>query len=240
MNALTFYPGLAFVHIPSAAGKGITVLQAQHFGTVYRTFRLAGYVATRWLLTPWLGPRDLLLVKCDLAALGAVLGSVLLGSWCRPAGPSPRADSPANSGPSRPRRWRPSQQSPLACSPCRRRRPRHHGPGRPGRLPSPSRHSRARSPRASLPHLAHGFKCSRIDAHRSAPPGAVMREVRRRCITATTRRITWYGRQSTPSRPTSGEILGVAVRSIIASDLGYYGPAAGPRSQAATHEGGRR
>ena len=57
----------------------ITSLQAQHFGTVYRTFRLAGFVATLWLLTPWWGRRDLLLVRCHLAALPVLLGSVLLG-----------------------------------------------------------------------------------------------------------------------------------------------------------------
>ncbi len=118
LNALTFYPGIAFVHIPSVVGKGIsqgallaaflvalavnrrrilrpnvflclvsllvieafiTSLQAQHFGTVYRTFRLAGFVTTLWLLTPWWGRRDLLLVRYHLATLSVLLGSVVLG-----------------------------------------------------------------------------------------------------------------------------------------------------------------
>jgi hypothetical protein len=118
LNTLTFYPGLAFVHIPSIVGKGITQgslvaaflvalavnrrrivrpnvflclvgllvvealitsLQPQHFGTVYRTFRLTGFVATLWLLTPWWGRRDLLLVRCHLTVLLTLLGSVLLG-----------------------------------------------------------------------------------------------------------------------------------------------------------------
>jgi len=57
----------------------VTVLQPQHLGTVYRTFRFAEFVATLWLLTPWWGRHDLLLVRCHLRALLVVLGSVLLG-----------------------------------------------------------------------------------------------------------------------------------------------------------------
>ena len=122
-NALTFYPGLSFLPIPSAVGKGlaqaalplalivaltvnpkiiirpnvflclvsllvlgalITTLQPQHFGTVYRTFRLAGFVVGLWLLTPWWGRRDLLLVRCHLRVLGVLLGSVLLGLLVSP------------------------------------------------------------------------------------------------------------------------------------------------------------
>jgi hypothetical protein len=118
LNALTFYPGYSFIHIPSIIGKGIAqgalpvallcalslnrrvlvrpnvflclvtlivlgaflpTLQPQHFGTILRTFRLAGFVVGLWLLTPWWGRRDLLLVRCHLAVLSALLGSVVLG-----------------------------------------------------------------------------------------------------------------------------------------------------------------
>jgi len=57
----------------------ITSLQPQHIGTVYRTFRLAESVAALWLLSPWWGRRDLLLVRCHLVSLSVVLGSVILG-----------------------------------------------------------------------------------------------------------------------------------------------------------------
>jgi hypothetical protein len=60
-------------------GAFLPVLQPQHFGTILRTFRLAGFVACLWLLTPWWGRRDLLLVRCHLAVLYAALGSVVLG-----------------------------------------------------------------------------------------------------------------------------------------------------------------
>jgi type II secretory pathway pseudopilin PulG len=65
-------------------GALLTTLQPQHFGTVYRTFRLAGFVTCLWLLTPWWGRRDLLLVRCHLGVLSALLGSVLLGLLVAP------------------------------------------------------------------------------------------------------------------------------------------------------------
>lgn len=52
--------------------------------TFYRLYRLGGYVAVLWLLTPWWGRRDLLLVRCHLRALQVVLGSVLLGLLIAP------------------------------------------------------------------------------------------------------------------------------------------------------------
>jgi hypothetical protein len=65
-------------------GALITILQPQHVGTVYRTFRLAAFISALWLLTPWWGRRDLLLVRCHLRALSVVLGTVLLGLMIAP------------------------------------------------------------------------------------------------------------------------------------------------------------
>jgi len=62
----------------------ITTLEPQHLGTVYRTFRLAEFVVTAWLLTPWWGRRDLLLVRCHLTSLSVILGSVVLGVLVAP------------------------------------------------------------------------------------------------------------------------------------------------------------
>ena len=55
------------------------ILEPGHFGTIYRTFRFAGFVATLWLLTPFWGRRDMLLVRSYLLAISVVLGTVLLG-----------------------------------------------------------------------------------------------------------------------------------------------------------------
>jgi hypothetical protein len=57
----------------------VTCLPPQHLGTVYRTFRLAEFVAVLWLLSPWWGRRDLLLLRYHLASLSVVLGTVLIG-----------------------------------------------------------------------------------------------------------------------------------------------------------------
>jgi hypothetical protein len=57
----------------------VTILQPQHLGTVYRFFRLVEFVAVLWLLTPWWGRRDMLLVRTYLLSLSVVLGTVILG-----------------------------------------------------------------------------------------------------------------------------------------------------------------
>ena len=58
----------------------LTCLEAQYLkGTAYRTFRLAEFVATLWLLTPFWGRRDLLLIRCHLKAMLIVLISVAVG-----------------------------------------------------------------------------------------------------------------------------------------------------------------
>lgn len=62
----------------------ITSMQPQHLGTLYRTFRLAEFVGALWLLTPWWGRRDMLLLRCHLRWLFVTLGSVLVGVLIAP------------------------------------------------------------------------------------------------------------------------------------------------------------
>ena len=62
----------------------ITSFQPQHLGTVYRTFRLAEFIAALWLLSPWWGRRDLLLLRCHLGMINALLVSVILGLLVSP------------------------------------------------------------------------------------------------------------------------------------------------------------
>lgn len=57
----------------------LTAMQASHLGTMFRTFRLAEFVAGLWLLTPWWGRRDMMLLRIHLRCLWGALGSVLLG-----------------------------------------------------------------------------------------------------------------------------------------------------------------
>src|ERR1700677_575936 len=53
-------------------------------GMLYRNIRLGEFIAFLWLVTPFAGRRDLLLVKCQLNSLFVVLGSVLLGLFIAP------------------------------------------------------------------------------------------------------------------------------------------------------------
>ena len=62
----------------------LTATQAPHLGTIYRTFRLAEFVAGLWLLTPWWGRRDMMLLRIHLRCLWGALGSVLLGLLVSP------------------------------------------------------------------------------------------------------------------------------------------------------------
>jgi hypothetical protein len=62
----------------------ITCVTAPHLGTIFRTFRLAEFVATLWLLTPWWDRDDMLLLWCQLRCLLVALGSVLLGLLIAP------------------------------------------------------------------------------------------------------------------------------------------------------------
>jgi hypothetical protein len=63
----------------------ITSIQARHFGTVYRGFRLAGFVFALWLLSPWWGRRDLLLVRSHVAMMTGVLTLTILGLIISPS-----------------------------------------------------------------------------------------------------------------------------------------------------------
>jgi O-antigen/teichoic acid export membrane protein len=48
-------------------------------GTTYRAFRLIGFLAVIWLLTPWFGDRRLVLLRSHRRVLTLILGSVVLG-----------------------------------------------------------------------------------------------------------------------------------------------------------------
>jgi hypothetical protein len=49
-------------------------------GTDYRAFRLLGFIAVLWLLTPWWGRDDLALLRIQFRVLVVLVGSVVLGA----------------------------------------------------------------------------------------------------------------------------------------------------------------
>jgi hypothetical protein len=67
-----------------AVGAVMSSLQSPHFGTIYRTVRLIEFIVALWLLTPWWGRRDMVLLRCHLWIMCMVTGSVLLGLLVAP------------------------------------------------------------------------------------------------------------------------------------------------------------
>lgn len=63
----------------------LTSVEVAQLGNAYRTFRFAEFVVALWLLSPWWGRRDLLLVRCHLVSMYVVLGSVVLGILVAPS-----------------------------------------------------------------------------------------------------------------------------------------------------------
>jgi hypothetical protein len=83
---LTIRPNVYMCLVSLIAVEAIvTSMEAGHIGTIYRTFRLLMFVITLWLLTPFWGRRDLLLVRCHLVATFFVLSTVLLGLFVAPS-----------------------------------------------------------------------------------------------------------------------------------------------------------
>ena len=53
-------------------------------GTEYRSFRLIVFLFVLWLLTPWWGRRDLLVLRSQMGVILLILGSVVLGLFISP------------------------------------------------------------------------------------------------------------------------------------------------------------
>lgn len=53
-------------------------------GSVYRGLRLLGFVACLWLLTPWWGRRDMVLLRAHRVCLWGALGTVVVGALLAP------------------------------------------------------------------------------------------------------------------------------------------------------------
>ena len=53
-------------------------------GTAFRSFRLIGFLIVLWLLTPWWGRRDLLVLRTQIRCLLVIVGSIVLGLLVSP------------------------------------------------------------------------------------------------------------------------------------------------------------
>jgi O-Antigen ligase len=76
---------LSLVTILAAEGLMMSIRdQVSIFGSDYRAVRLIAFVGVLWLLTPWWGRKDMMLLRCQLRALTFVLAMVLLGLLIAP------------------------------------------------------------------------------------------------------------------------------------------------------------
>jgi hypothetical protein len=80
-------PSLLLVLLALLAVAALMVsIHAQYpIGSAYRAVRMLGVVAVVWLLTPWWGRSDMLLLRCHRACLWFVLGTVVVGAALAPA-----------------------------------------------------------------------------------------------------------------------------------------------------------
>ena len=60
-------------------------------GTEYRSLRLIVFLFVLWLLTPWWGRRDLLILRSQMRVILLLLGSVVLGLFISPGKACPVA-----------------------------------------------------------------------------------------------------------------------------------------------------
>ena len=63
----------------------LTTIEVDQLSNAYRTLRFVEFVITLWLISPWWGRRDLLLIRCHLISMYIVLGSVVLGLLAAPS-----------------------------------------------------------------------------------------------------------------------------------------------------------
>jgi O-Antigen ligase len=76
---LTLYTILAVAALMVSVRDEVSVI-----GTDYRALRLLIFVATLWLLTPWWGRQDMLMLRCQMRALVIVLATVIVGMMIAP------------------------------------------------------------------------------------------------------------------------------------------------------------
>lgn len=75
---------LVLLTVPAVVALMVSIHSEYLFGSSYRAVRLLGFVGVLWLLSPWWGRRDMLLLRAHRASLWLVLGMVLLGALVAP------------------------------------------------------------------------------------------------------------------------------------------------------------
>jgi hypothetical protein len=75
---------LLLLSVMAVAALMVSIHNEFALSSTFRACRLTGFVLVLWLLTPWFGRRDMLLLRCHRRCLWVVLGSVVLGAVLSP------------------------------------------------------------------------------------------------------------------------------------------------------------
>jgi hypothetical protein len=75
---------LVLLSVLAVAALAVSIHSEFYAGSVYRSLRLLGFLVVLWLLTPWWGRHDMLLLRLHRRVLWLILGSVLLGAAVAP------------------------------------------------------------------------------------------------------------------------------------------------------------
>jgi O-antigen ligase len=75
---------LVLLSLLAMAALMVSIHSEYPLGSAYRALRMLGFVAVLWLLTPWWGRSDMLLLRCHRICLWAVLATVVVGAAIAP------------------------------------------------------------------------------------------------------------------------------------------------------------
>ncbi|SES49884.1 hypothetical protein SAMN05216199_0541 [Pedococcus cremeus] len=75
---------LVLVSVMAVVALAVSIHSDFLFGSTYRAFRLIGFVTCLWLLSPWWGRRDLVLLRVHRICLWVAVGSVVVGAALAP------------------------------------------------------------------------------------------------------------------------------------------------------------
>jgi hypothetical protein len=75
---------MVLLTVLAVLGLIVSIHNEFFLGSTYRAFRFLLFVTVLWLLTPWWGRSDMLLLRCHRRVVWVALGTVLLGAALRP------------------------------------------------------------------------------------------------------------------------------------------------------------
>lgn len=75
---------LVLLALSAVAALMVSIHAEYPLGSAYRAVRMLGFVGVLWLLTPWWGRSDMLVLRCHRICLWVVLWSVLVGAAVAP------------------------------------------------------------------------------------------------------------------------------------------------------------